>query len=637
MTTGARGTVPKSGRRKSGRRVIKFGSTEGRVVRLVGRMPFVSFRDVCDLLGLDGYQSARVIMENLEALGHVMSLKTAGVYSGGWEVKRFALTARGIGRLAELERIEVPDALQRYPVSLQWRRVLLRRLEALEVYYKLCCFAALARREGAITFGEGEDVGGPGEFAVGSPSGGTLFWWRRAGWLDGTFVFGQGKGARRVRVLRIGSVGVRRAILHRLGSMMLAYGDRGIERIVIVVPGYTELRLVEHWLRANARFIQAYCVVEHELKEARKWSDVRFVRPGEYGSAYFSLSEAFSGLRGRPSKEGARLDRFEPYAKVVVPEGAILKTGRNDRDILVGASLSRRERICLQAVADWPLGLRGHLLSLKGVSDLLFTKLFGLGLIHYAWDDGRARVLLSDAGMRYLASRDRSSLGMLRSRWGAVLVDRSEPELENLRTFGVTGKGMDRRHRIRAEGGKLKTVSRQLVHLDGITEFFSTLGEGTEGLDVVEVLPTHRGERWAKIGRRMRAILPDGAFVAKTKDSVIPFALEFERRAITPKQMNQRLRPYRQYYDAVYRFEDHGAILVTLMVFESVVHASDFASHCGSGRVVARTSRGRNMPLYVSSIEAIREKGLWEEIWFAVGGEFAGRYVDLTRRGRQVV
>ena len=133
----------------------------------------------------------------------------------------------------------------------------------------------------------------------------------------------------------------------------------------------------------------------------------------------------------------------------------------------------------------------------------------------------------------------------------------------------------------------------------------------------------------------MRAILPDGAFVAKTKDSVIPFALEFERRAVTPKLMNQRLRPYKQYYDAMYRFEDLGAILVTLVVFESVVHASDFSSHCASGRVEARTARGRNMPLYVSSIEAIREKGLWEDVWFAVGGEFSGQYVALTERGRQ--
>ena len=81
-------------------------------------------------------------------------------------------------------------------------------------------------------------------------------------------------------------------------------------------------------------------------------------------------------------------------------------------------------------------------------------------------------------------------------------------------------------------------VSRQLEHLDGITEFFSALGGGTEGLDVVEVLPTHRSERWARIGRGMKAILPDGAFVAKTKDSVIPYALEFERRAVSPALMD---------------------------------------------------------------------------------------------------
>ena len=307
-----------------------------------------------------------------------------------------------------------------------------------------------------ITFGKGEEVGGPGEFAVGEPSEGTLFWWRRTGWMDGSVVFGRGRGARKVRVLRIGSVGVRRATLYRLGSMMESWKVRGIERIVIVVPGYTELRLVEHWLRANARFIQAYCVVEHELREARKWSDVAFVRPRRYGSAYFSLGETFSRLRGRPSRVGALLDRLESHDKVVVPEGAMLKTGRNDRGILVGAALSRRERICLQAVADWPLALRGHLLSLKGVSELPFANLFDMGLIHYAWDEGHARVLLSDAGMRYVASiAIVVDFGVLRKGWGAVLVDKSEPELENLRTFGVTGKGLDRRSPYQGRGGQV--------------------------------------------------------------------------------------------------------------------------------------------------------------------------------------
>ena len=310
--------------------------------------------------------------------------------------------------------------------------------------------------------------------------------------MDGTIVFGAGKGARRVRVLRMGPTRVRKAIQYWLGSMVRSWEKRGVERIVIVVPGYTELRLVERWLRANARFIQAYCVVEHELREARTWSDVTFVRPARYGSVYFSFIETFSGLRGRPSREGASLDEFEAHNRVVVPEGVILKNGRNDRGILVGASLSRRERICLQAVADWPLARRGHLLGLKGVSDLLFASLFDVGLIYYVWDEGRARVLLSDAGMCYVADRDRSDFGVMRKRWGYVMVDKSESDLKNLRTFGVTGKGLDRRHRIRAEGGKLRVVSRQLAHLDGITGFFSVLGGGREGLDVVEVLPTHR-------------------------------------------------------------------------------------------------------------------------------------------------
>ena len=126
-----------------------------------------------------------------------------------------------------------------------------------------------------------------------------------------------------------------------------------------------------------------------------------------------------------------------------------------------------------------------------------------------------------------------------------------------------------------------------------------------------------------------------GRSLRRRRIASFPTRLSFERRAVSPSLMNDRLQPYKRYYDAMYRFEDLGAILVTLVVFERVVHASTFSSYCASGRVEARTSRGRSMPLYVSSIEAIREKGVWEDVWFAVGGEFEGRYVDLMGRGRQ--
>ena len=624
--------------RVDGRR-RKFGETDARIVRLVGRMPFVASDEVWVLLELPDEHRTERVMRRLEAMGYLTSVKSSDVVRQELNVVRqavnvpvYCLTRQGIRRLAGLDGIDGYEVYERYPVSLQWRRALLRRMEALDVFYWLCRYAALARKNGAITFDE--DDGGSGD--GGQPSGETLFWWRKTGWLDGTIMFGTGEGARGIRVLRTGPSRVRRAVLNRLGSMMESWSERGVERVIIVVPGYTELIYVEQWLRENGRTIQAFCMVEHRLKgEILEQEEGMFRRPHRYGSDQILFVEGLSGLRGRRSAEGDALDAFEPDSKPIPPPGTMLKNVRSDRAVLVGATLKRRERICLQAVSDWPLALRGHLLGLKDVSERAFKSLFDMGLILYAWDDRRARVLLSDDGMRYVANRDRSSLGELNKKWGYDLLGKREPELKNLRSFPVTGKGLRKGQRVRAEGGKLRTVSRQLAHLDGTNEFFCALGAGTQGFDVVEVLPTHRGERWAKIRGKNRAILPDGSFVAKTPEGVEPFAVEFERRAVdSPKAMAKRLQPYKNYYDAVRMFGDYGrTTLTTLFVFETVEQASRLASVCMSSHYLAQTSRGRQLPVYVSSLEAIRENGIWSKIWFAVGGQYSGQYVVLTDRG----
>ena len=445
-------------RRKGSRRVKKFGSIEGRVVRLVGRMPFVAAGEVTDLLGLDDDQHSLKVMRNLEALGYVTSLKTAENKRYGQNISSYCLTEQGIERLAGLDGIGVDDVYESYPVSLQWRRALLRRMEAVDVFYRLCRLVAVVRRAGAITFDEeeGEEEGDSGEYAVGQPSEETLFWWRRTEWLDGTIAFGEGNGARGVRVLRVGSTRTRKATLHHLGSMMESWRKGGVEKVIILVPGYTELRHVEQWLRSNATFIQAFCLVEHELRELEPWTDLTVSRPERYGSEQLSLWQTFNGLRGRRSGEGDKLDGFEPHAKAIVPPDTILTSGRSDRATLVGASLNRRERICLQAVSDWPLALRGHLLGLKDVSERAFKSLFDMGLILYAWDDRRARVLLSDEGMRYVTYRDRTSYALLKSRWKYDLLDKSVPEQKNLKSFPVKGKGLRKGQRVRAEGGKLE-------------------------------------------------------------------------------------------------------------------------------------------------------------------------------------
>ena len=170
-----------------------LGAEEGRVVRLVGRMPFLSVREVSEILGLGGYRRARTMMDNLSALGYVTSLNTIGVYGDGWEVSRFALTAEGIRELAALDGVSVEEALKRYPVSVEWRRAILKRMGALTTFYRLTALVAEAPLEEAVDSAEEEDD-------EAEPLGDRAwFSWRRVGWLDGTVMLGARRG---IRVMR---------------------------------------------------------------------------------------------------------------------------------------------------------------------------------------------------------------------------------------------------------------------------------------------------------------------------------------------------------------------------------------------------------------------------------------------------
>ena len=108
-------------------------------MRLLGRMPFLSSSEIVRLLKLDGAENGDELVRNLVGLGFVTFIEAAGVKKGGWGVKRYALTAEGIRRLGVVEGLSVDEVMERYPVDLRWRRTLLKRLEGLELFYKLCC------------------------------------------------------------------------------------------------------------------------------------------------------------------------------------------------------------------------------------------------------------------------------------------------------------------------------------------------------------------------------------------------------------------------------------------------------------------------------------------------------------------
>ena len=599
-------------------RVVKFGDEEGRAVRLVGRMPFVSARDVLDILGLKDYRRARLMMNDLALVGHLDSVNTAGVYRSGWDVKRYVLTQDGIRRVASLEGISPWVVMDTYPVSVEWRRALLRRMEALETFYRLCGFVGAAYRDGGLVADE-------------RLAGGPEFLWRRSGWLDGTLAMGGGGGVAGVRVVRLGATAVRRAMLYRLGSMMKSADRRGVDAALVIVTGRTELGLVVRWLKRYVRTFQAYCVLERDVQAAKSWRDLELLRPARFGPASFSLGLALGEIRRRGSCEGVRLDGFEVYAKATVPKDRMLGRGRADREILMGAGLRRRERAALQAVCDWPLALREHLLRFRDVHKDVLASLVEKGLIYYVWDGGRARCLLSEAGLRYVVGRDRSKLGIMERRWRSVFVESGDEVPRGLEVFRVRGKGLGDGTRIRAEGGKLRTVSRQLTHMDGITCFLSALGEGGRGFTVLEVMPTHRSERW--VGRGQGAILPDASFTAEVEGDMVSYVLEYERRAVSPAKMVERIAPYKRYYNAMFRYEDLGRSLVTLVLFDTDVNAGRFGSYCLSRRSTAWTDDGRRLPLYVSSLERMERVGVWGEMWLALGGRSAGEYVRIGDAG----
>ena len=52
--------------------------------------------------------------------------------------RRFYLTAAGLNRLSDEEGVSLDEMLRTYPVSVQWRRILLGRLDAVAVIYRVC-------------------------------------------------------------------------------------------------------------------------------------------------------------------------------------------------------------------------------------------------------------------------------------------------------------------------------------------------------------------------------------------------------------------------------------------------------------------------------------------------------------------
>ena len=135
------------------------------------------------------------------------------------------------------------------------------------------------------------------------------------------------------------------------------------------------------------------------------------------------------------------------------------------------------------------------------------------------------------------------------------------------------------------------------------------------GWEIVQLDPPRRASRHFRHDDRMRAVNPDAFGVLRKGDVTWAFFLEWERRAVRPSTMSDRLAPYLRYYSSHRPTDDHGTRPSVLVVFDDEIAQTHFL------RVAREEMRaeGTAVPLWVSHREAIEALGPLGRAWRAPG------------------
>ena len=232
-----------------------------------------------------------------------------------------------------------------------------------------------------------------------------------------------------------------------------------------------------------------------------------------------------------------------------------------------------------------------------------------LGLALDARIEGTRRLAAEPTGgWRMLARRDRASVGAAKKRWSAVPLDLDGREAwrnvsgrrsrQLLRTRGAH-RGRPRFHRRPFE------ARHAPAPLGEITDAARPAQEG------LKVLPPYDD--------RLRSIHPDAFGVLRRGATPRgPFFLEWERRAVRPSTMAERLAPYLRYYSTHRPTDDHGAQPIVLVVFHDELAATHFLR-------VAQEQMARSdveVPLLVSHRGLLESEGPLGRAWLAPGGRW---------------
>ena len=215
-------------------------------------------------------------------------------------------------------------------------------------------------------------------------------------------------------------------------------------------------------------------------------------------------------------------------------------------DQMLPVMLRAAEKRALDLISDWPWIALKELAGLMDVTppraSNIVIPLEGFGLAARPRDAG-GRLALTDRGLALLARRDRTSVAVARSRWSIAPEDFEGP----LEWRNVTGR-------------RTRQLLRNMEHTSAVHGFLAALTAQARLLEweVVQLDPPRRASRHFRHDGGMRAVNPDAFGVLRKDETAWPFFLEWERRAVRPSTMSDRLAPYLRYYSSHRPTDDHG-------------------------------------------------------------------------------
>ena len=486
------------------------------LLNALSRTPFVDSAELALILG-EAHATIHRRLTDLLAEGIVgrVSHGTAHLPSS----QRYYLTANGIRETAQLLDFDTPsDFVRAYPVSREWLRLFIHRMDAVASVYRL-----------AASLSSGVD---------GLRSYVEFY---RKGRFDATITLHDGRS---FGVVRQGLALRRRSLYDRLKAIAEYHYRRRPGTVLLLTPSVWDQRLTTRsCMELNLE--DSYVGMESrnalEGRDLHVWQKTSGLFSGSYYNLDFVSSQGDPGgalHTESPSRKRASIPRPERMVQAAPTFG-----------------ISPSEKRTLDLITDHPMIPREHLARWLGVSEgrvsqMMHSLINTWGLVERRGKRGDTRYTLSTEGIRYITHRDRAQLPTTRGIWS-------------------TDPTTDRQSRRRYVGHRIDTWARQTKHADGITWFLSKLEADARADPDSELLwsvPTARSDRAYNWGQS--AIAPDAVGKMVAEGLEIPFYLEYELRTHHPEGVLARLSPYMSYYWSTEPGEDQPPFPTTLFVVD---------------------------------------------------------------------